>query len=60
MRRLQRDMVLIQSPGSFAVGAFVQAGVGYDAVFAGYAALVAAVAVGMGGLARGGRVPSGG
>jgi len=60
MRRLQRDMVLIQSPGSFAVGAFVQAGVGYDAVFAGYAGLVAAVVIGVGGLARGGRVPSGG
>jgi len=53
-------MVLIQSPGSFSVGAFVQAGVVSDAVFAGYAALLAAIAVGMGGLARAGRMPSGG
>jgi MFS family permease len=53
-------MMLIQAPGSFAVGAFVQAGVGYDAVFVGYAALVAAIAVGMGSLARAGRLPSGG
>jgi hypothetical protein len=53
-------MILIQAPGSFAVGAFVQAGVGYDAVFLGYATLVAAIAVGMGGLARAGRLPTGG
>jgi len=53
-------MMLIQAPGSFAVGAFVQAGVGYDGVFVGYAALVAAIAVGMGALARAGRLPAGG
>ncbi|MFB6228956.1 MAG: CynX/NimT family MFS transporter [Halobacteriales archaeon] len=53
-------MMLIQAPGSFAVGSFVQAGVGYDAVFLGYAVLLAAIAVGMGGLARAGRLPSGG
>jgi MFS family permease len=53
-------MMLIQAPGSVAVGAFVQAGVGYDAVFAGYAGLVAAIAVGMGALARAGRLPAGG
>jgi len=53
-------MMLIQAPGSVAVGAFVQTGVGYDAVFVGYAALVAAIAVGMGALARGGRLPAGG
>jgi MFS family permease len=53
-------MMLIQAPGSVAVGAFVQAGVGYDAVFAGYASLVAAIAVGMGALARAGRLPAGG
>ena len=53
-------MMLIQAPGSFAVGAFVQAGIGYDAVFIGDAVLVGAIAVGMGGLARAGRLPSGG
>jgi DHA1 family inner membrane transport protein len=53
-------MMLMQAPGSFAVGAFAQAGIGYDAVFVGYAALVGAVAVGMGGLARAGVLPSGG
>ena len=53
-------MMLMQAPGSFAVGSFVQAGVGYDAVFAGDAALVAAIAVGMGSLARSGRLPRGG
>jgi MFS family permease len=53
-------MMLIQSPGSFAVGVFVQAGLGYDAVFLGYAFLVAAIAVGMATFARSGRLPSGG
>ena len=53
-------MMLLQAPGSFAVGAFVSAGLAYDAVFAGYALLVAAVVVGMGALARAGRLPAGG
>jgi MFS family permease len=53
-------MMLLQAPGSFAVGVFVQFGVGYDAVFQGYAVLVAAIVVVMAGLARAGRLPTGG
>jgi len=53
-------MMLIQAPGSLAVGAFVGVGVGYDAVFQGYAAAVAVIALGMGVLGRAGYVPTGG
>jgi len=42
------------------VGAFVGVGVGYDAVFQGYAAAVAVIALGMGVLGRAGYVPTGG
>jgi hypothetical protein len=44
----------------FEFWAFVQPGVGYDTVFLGDAALVGAIAVGMGELACAGRGPSGG
>ncbi len=52
-------MMLIQAPGSFAVGAFVQVGVTYDAVFQGYAVLVGVMVVGMAVLARAGKLPRG-
>jgi MFS family permease len=53
-------MMLIQAPGSVAVGALAQTGLSYAGVFRGYALFVAAVAVGMGALARAGRLPAGG
>ena len=53
-------MMLIQAPGSVAVGALAQTGLSYTGVFRGYAAFVAAVAVGMAALARAGRLPTGG
>jgi predicted MFS family arabinose efflux permease len=53
-------MMLIQAPGSLAVGALVGAGIGYDALFGGYALFVAAIAAGMGVLAHTGRLPTGG
>ncbi|WP_225335744.1 MFS transporter [Halomicrobium urmianum] len=53
-------MMLIQAPGSVAVGLLAQYGVAYTDVFRGYAVLVAAIAVGMGLLARAGRLPRGG
>jgi len=52
-------MMLIQAPGSVAVGALAQSGLTYTAVFRGYAVLVAALAVGMTVLARTGRLPTG-
>ncbi len=53
-------MMLIQAPGSVAVGLLAQFGLAYADVFRGYAVLVAAIAVGMGLLARAGRLPRGG
>ncbi|RKD97969.1 MFS transporter [Halopiger aswanensis] len=53
-------MMLIQATGSVAVGAFAQVGLGYTAVFRGYALFVAAIAVAMAVLARAGRLPRGG
>jgi MFS family permease len=52
-------MMLMQAPGSVAVGLFAQGGVGYEAVFLVYAAIVGAIAVAMAGLARAGRLPTG-
>jgi MFS family permease len=53
-------MMLIQAPGSVAVGALAQSGLSYTGVFQGYAVLVAAIAVGLAALARAGRLPTGG
>ena len=53
-------MMLIQAPGSVAVGALAQAGLSYSTVFQGSAVLVAAVVAGMAALARAGRLPTGG
>jgi len=53
-------MMLIQAPGSVAVGALAQAGLSYAGVFRGYAVFVAAVAAGMAVLDRTGRLPAGG
>ncbi len=52
-------MMLIQAPGSVAVGLFAQGGIAYSEVFRGYAVAVAAIAVGMAVLARSGRLPTG-
>lgn len=52
-------MMLIQAPGSVAVGLLAQGGVAYSGVFRGYALAVAAIAVGMALLARAGRLPTG-
>ena len=52
-------MMLIQAPGSVAVGVLVQAGLAYSDIFRGYALLVAVVAVAMAALARAGRLPAG-
>jgi len=53
-------MMLIQAPGSVAVGALAGAGLSYTGVFRGYAVLVALVAVAMALLASAGRLPTGG
>mgnify|MGYP000150350015 FL=1 len=53
-------MMLIQAPGSVAVGALAQSGLTYTGVFQGYAVVVAAVVIGMAILARAGRLPTGG
>ena len=53
-------MMLIQAPGSVAVGALAQSGLTYTGVFQGYAVAVAALVVGMAVLARAGRLPTGG
>ena len=52
-------MMLMQAPGSVAVGLLAEAGLGYTAVFQGYAAVVAVVVVGMAVLARADRLPRG-
>jgi len=53
-------MMLIQAPGSVAVGTLAEAGVSYTGVFRGYAVAVTLVAVAMTLLARAGRLPTGG
>jgi len=53
-------MMLMQAPGSVAVGALAEAGLSYTGVFQGYAAVVGVLAVGMAVFARAGRLPSGG
>ncbi|WP_276255930.1 MFS transporter [Halomontanus rarus] len=53
-------MMLIQAPGSVAVGLLAQTGLSYTGVFRGYALFVALIAVGMAVLARAGRLPTGG
>ncbi|MCU4742493.1 MFS transporter [Halobacteria archaeon AArc-m2/3/4] len=52
-------MMLIQAPGSVAVGLLAQAGLSYTDVFHAYALFVALIAVGMAVLARAGRLPTG-
>ncbi len=52
-------MMLIQAPGSVAVGLLAGTGLTYTGVFRGYAVLVAVVAVSMAALARAGRLPTG-
>jgi MFS family permease len=52
-------MMFIQAPGSFAVGALVEAGLAYGDVFRGFSLVVALVAVGMAGLTRAERLPTG-
>ncbi|SFR85901.1 Predicted arabinose efflux permease, MFS family [Halomicrobium zhouii] len=52
-------MMLIQAPGSVAVGLLAQAGLSYSGVFYGYAGLVAVIAIGMAVLARAGKLPTG-
>mgnify|MGYP000020599961 FL=1 len=53
-------MMLIQAPGSVAVGALAEGGLSYTGVFRGYAVAVALVAIAMTFLARAGRLPAGG
>ena len=53
-------MMLIQAPGSVAVGVFAERGIAYSGVFQGYAVVVAVTCVGMAVLARAGRLPKGG
>ena len=53
-------MMLLQSPGSVAVGTFAQYGLAYTDVFRGYAVVVAVTALAMVALARAGRLPTGG
>jgi len=52
-------MMLMQAPGSVAVGSLAQVGLSYSAVFQGYALLVGIVTVAMALLARAGRLPTG-
>jgi len=52
-------MMLIQAPGSVAVGVLAEGGLSYDGVFVGYAVLVGAITVVMAGLAWAGRLPRG-
>lgn len=52
-------MMLIQAPGSVAVGLLAQGGIAYSDVFRGYAVAIAAIAVGMAVLARADRLPTG-
>lgn len=52
-------MMLIQAPGSVAVGLFAQTGISYGRIFQGYAIVVAGLAVGMSLLVLMGRVPTG-
>ncbi len=53
-------MMLVQAPGSVAVGLFAQVGIGYGAIFRTYAIAVLVIVVVMGILALVGRVPRGG
>jgi hypothetical protein len=53
-------MMLLQAPGSLALGAMVEAGAGYTAVFRGYGAALAVMLVGLLALYRAGRLPAGG
>jgi MFS family permease len=52
-------MMLIQAPGSVAVGALAEVGLTYSGVFRAYAVAVGVVTVGMGALAGVGRLPTG-
>ena len=52
-------MMLIQAPGSVAVGALAEVGLTYSGVFRAYAVAVGVVTVGMGVLAGVGRLPTG-
>jgi MFS family permease len=52
-------MMLIQAPGSVAVGLLAQAGLTYSGVFQWYAVFVGVIALGMAVLARAGRLPTG-
>jgi MFS family permease len=52
-------MMLMQAPGSVAVGSLAEFGLAYSRVFRGYAVLVGVITVAMGLLARAGRLPTG-
>ena len=52
-------MMLMQAPGSVAVGSLAQVGLSYSTVFQGYAVVVGLVTVAMAVLARAGRLPTG-
>ncbi len=52
-------MMLMQAPGSVAVGLLAQAGLGYTRVFQGYAIFVALIVLVMGVLASADRLPQG-
>ncbi|NGM67689.1 MFS transporter [Natronolimnobius sp. AArcel1] len=52
-------MMLMQAPGSVAVGLLAQAGLGYTRVFQGYAIFVAIIVLVMGALANADRLPQG-
>jgi len=54
------SIMLLQAPGSVAVGVLVQSGLAYTGLFRGYAALIAVVAVGMALVSHTGRLPTGG
>lgn len=53
-------MMLMQAPGSVALGTLVESGVAYDTVFRGYAACIAAVLVALFVFYRRGDLPTGG
>ncbi|WP_415378834.1 CynX/NimT family MFS transporter [Halosimplex sp. TS25] len=52
-------MMLMQAPGSVAVGSLAEFGFSYSGVFRGYAALVAVITIAMAALARAGQLPTG-
>ncbi|WP_245180858.1 MFS transporter [Haloarcula amylovorans] len=53
-------MMLIQAPGSVAVGVLSQSGLTYTSIFRGYTLFIAIITISMAGLAHAGRLPRGG